>query len=94
LINWADKEKSYYYYDLMVRDFFEYLANQNPKQEYWLAVGSNQFIWRKGLFEYKAKICFNLSLEAIEYESKQMIWSANKKWREIYGTTFPVKPSK
>ncbi len=90
LMNWGDKEKSYYYYDRMVRDFFEYLANQNPQQEYWRAVGSKQFIRRKGLFEYKAKVCLNLSLEAIEYKSKQMIGSANKKWREIYGTTFPV----
>jgi hypothetical protein len=90
LINWTDKEKSYVYYDWMVRDFFEYLANQNPQQEYWLAVGSNQFIWRKGLFEYKAKVCLNLSLEAIEYECKQKNWSDNKKWREIYGTAFPI----
>jgi hypothetical protein len=90
LMNWGDKEKSYYYYDRMVRDFFEYLANQNPQQEYWRAVGSKQFIRRKGLCEYKAKVCLNISLEAIEYKSKQMIGSANKKWREIYGTTFPV----
>ena len=93
LTEWSYKEKSYVYYDWMVRDFFEYLACQNPKQEYWFAVGSNQYIWRKGSFEYNAKRCFNLALEAIEYESKKMIWSANKKWREIYGTTFPVKPS-
>jgi hypothetical protein len=90
LMNWGDQEKSYYYYDRMVRDFFECLANQNPQQEYWRAVGSKQFIRRKGLFEYKAKVCLNISLEAIEYKSKQMIGSANKKWREIYGTTFPV----
>ena len=30
LRSWADKEKSYYYYDWMVREFFEYLAKQNP----------------------------------------------------------------
>jgi hypothetical protein len=90
LTNWSYKEKSYVYYDWMVRDFFEYLADQNPQQEYWLAVGSNQYIWRKGSFEYNAKRCFNLALEAIEYQSRQMSWSANQKWREIYGTTFPV----
>jgi hypothetical protein len=78
----------------MTRDFFEYLINQNPKQQYRLAVGSKQYIGRKGTFDYNAKRCFNLALEAREYKSQQMSWPANKKWREIYGTAFPIKFSK
>jgi hypothetical protein len=56
----------------MSRDFFLYLASQDPEQQYWRAAGSNQFIWRKELFEYKAKRCYNLAPEAINYESKGM----------------------
>lgn len=73
----------------MSRDFFLYLANQDLKQTYWRAAGSNQYIWRKGLFEYKAKRCYNLALEAISYESNSNNWSARQKWREIYGTGYP-----
>lgn len=91
LMSWEYKDKSYTYYDWMSRDFFAYLSNQNSQQEYWLAVGSKQYIYRnrKGNFEYKAQQCYNLVLEAIDYESKNMNYSANQKWREIYGTTYP-----
>ncbi len=82
------KERSYFWYDWLSRDYFSYLANQNTNQQYWLAVGSNQYVWRKGLFEYKAKRCYNLAQEAIDYESKGMNWSARQKWKEIYGTAY------
>jgi len=85
---WEHKDKSYTYYDWMTRDFLEYLKNQNGTQQYWISPGGKQYVWRKGNFEYKAKQCYNKALEAIEYESKNQEWSANQKWREIYGTKF------
>ena len=89
ILNWEYKDKSYFYYDFLSRDFLLYLSKQNPQQSYWLAAGSNQYIGRKGLFEYKAKQCYNLALEAIDYESKGMSYSARQKWREIYGAAYP-----
>lgn len=87
LKDWKYKDKSYTYYDWMSRDFFEFLKDQNPNQSYWYAPGSNQLVHRKGGFEYKAKRCYNISLEAIEKES--FPYTAKSKWREIYGTKFP-----
>lgn len=92
LMSWEYKDQSYTYYDWMSRDFFAYLSNfsnQIPQQQHWLAVGSKQYIYRQGNFEYKAKQCYNLALEAIEYESKSMNYSVTQKWREIYGTAYP-----
>jgi len=89
LEEWKNKDKSYWWYDWMSRDFFYYMMNQNPEQSYWLAPGSNQFVWRKGDFEYKAKRCYNISLEAIEADSKGYEYTRNSKWREIYGSYFP-----
>lgn len=43
------KERSYFWYDWLSRDCFNYLVNQNTNRRYWLAVGSNQYIRRKGL---------------------------------------------
>lgn len=86
---WQYRDKSFLYYDYMSRDFFEFLAGQNEQQEYWLSPGANQKVWRKGPFEYKAKRCRNISLEAIEHYSRNEIWSARQKWREIYGSAFP-----
>ncbi len=89
LDQWKYSDKSYTYYDWMNRDFFIYLKDQDPNKKYWLAVGSNQYVYRKGNFEYKALRCYNISLEALEYEENNQNWSANQKWREIYGTKFP-----
>jgi hypothetical protein len=86
--NWGYKEQSFFYYDYMTRDFFKYLKDQDTTQQYWLSPGANQHVNRKGSFENKAKQCYTLSLEAIAYEEKNMEWSANQKWKEIYGTRF------
>lgn len=90
--NWNFRDKSYLYYDYMCRDFFAWMMNQDEKQEYWRAPGSGQSVYGKGLFQYKAKRCYNLSLEAIAHETAnpKQEWSAKQKWREIFGTVFPA----
>ncbi len=88
LKNWEYKEKSYLYYDFMVKDFFEYLKSQDSEQNYWLVVGSNQYVWRTGKFEYKALRCFNIAEETIKYENDKLEYSANLQWKEIFGTKF------
>lgn len=90
IMSWEYKDKSYTYYDWMSRDFFKYLSEQDPDKKYWLASGSGQYVHRQGNFEYKAKQCYNLALNAIEYQSLNMDRSANQKWREIYGTDYPT----
>jgi hypothetical protein len=85
---WTHRNESYLYYDYMTRDFFEYLKNQDENKTYWLAVGSGQYVYKKGDFQYKALRGFNISKEAIDYEQREMPTSANGKWKEIYGSKF------
>lgn len=89
--NYINRDKSFFYYDFMSRDFFKWLAEQNEEQEFWKAPGSGQYVYGKGLFQYKAKRCFNIALEAIAHEmtNPKREWSAKQKWRDIFGTTFP-----
>lgn len=89
---WKNKDKSYLYYDLMSRDFFKWMSEQDSNQAFWRAPGSGQYVYGKGLFQYKAKRCYNISLEAIAHEmaNPKQEWSAKQKWREIYGTKFPA----
>ena len=91
IIDWEYKDKSYFYYDFMCRDFFRFMKNQDKNQAYWKAPGSGQHVYGKGLFQWKATRCYNISLEAIEHESAspKREWSAKKKWREVFGTSFP-----
>lgn len=86
--NWIYRDKSYLYYDFMCRDFFEYVKDQDPKQQFWRAPGSGQYVYRRGDFEYRALRCYNLSVEAIGMYGDRT-WSARQKWREIFGTSFP-----
>lgn len=90
--NWQYRHKSYLYYDFMNRDFFKWMSEQSSSQEYWRAPGSGQSVYGKGLFQYKAKRCYNISLEAIEHEAStpKREWSAKQKWREIFGNSFPA----
>jgi hypothetical protein len=85
------RDKSYLYYDCMCRDFFKWMAEQDEKQEFWKAPGSGQYVNGRGLFQYKAKRCYNLSLEAIAHETAtpKKEWSAKQEWRDIFGTAFP-----
>lgn len=89
--NWEHRDKSFVYYDYMCRDFFRWIAAQDENQEWWRAPGSGQYVWGKGLFQYKSKRCYNLSIEAIEHEmaTPKREWSAKQKWREIFTTNFP-----
>ena len=89
--HWGSRDKSYFYYDWMCRDFFEFLSEQNPSQGYWRAPGSGQYVYRKGNFEYKATQCYNISLSAISHETAtpKRESSAKKEWRRIFGSKFP-----
>ena len=90
--DWEHKDKSYLYYDRMCRDFFHFMAVQDKEKEHWKAPGSGQYVYRKGLFEPKATKCYNIALVAIEHHNSnpKRGWSAKQKWREIFGTSFPV----
>lgn len=76
-------------FDLMARDFFEFLKEE-PDKDYYLALGSNQRVKVKARFQPKAKKAYNRCLEAIDDAGKS---SANKKWREVFGTSIPLTAS-
>jgi hypothetical protein len=83
-------DKGALWFDLMARDFFEFLMNE-PDKDYYLALGSNQRVTVKRRFQPKAKKAYNRCLDAIANEGKA---SANKKWREVFGTAVPLAESK
>lgn len=89
--NYMYRDKSYLYYDFMCRDFFKWMSEQSSEQIFWRAPGSGQYVYRKGLFQYKAKQCYNIACEAIadETATPKREWSAKYEWRRIFGTAFP-----
>ena len=89
--NWKYRNESFHYYDFMCRDIFAFMSNQSKDQEYWRAPGSGQYVFCKGLFQWKATRCYNLAVEAIKYQlaTPKREWSAKQKWRQIFGTEYP-----
>lgn len=89
--NYQYRTKGHVYFDYMCRDFFKWMSDQDANQDYWKAPGSGQYVYGKGLFQYKAKRCYNISLEAIAHETAdpKREYSAKQKWRDIFGTAFP-----
>jgi len=87
---WAHRDKSYLYHDFLVRDFLSHLSTQDENKESWRAPGSGALVYRKGIFEHKARSAYLRACEAIEHEGKSQSYSARQKWREIFGTTYPA----
>lgn len=77
--------KSYSNYNHMSKDFFIFLKDQ-PNQDHYKALGSNQNVKVKKRFQKKAKKAYELCLKAIEAGESD---TANSKWKKIYGRPFP-----
>lgn len=86
---WEYRDKSYFYYDYMSRDFFKYLADRDRNQSYWYAPGSNRQVSNSGNFQSKAQKAYDTSLDAIKSASNGYEYTAKSEWRDIYGTDFP-----
>ncbi|MBH1863630.1 hypothetical protein [Stenotrophomonas maltophilia] len=90
--NYEHRAKSYYYYDFLCRDFFKFMSERNRTQGYWRAPGSGHHVFGGDLFQYKALRCYNLAVDAINYElsTPKREYSAKQKWGEIFGSRFPT----
>lgn len=85
--SWEYRDQSYLYYDYMCRDFFKFMAGQDKAQTYWRAPGSEQQVRRTGIFQWKARKCYEMAVGAIKYEKQERM--AKARWRVIFGTAFP-----
>ena len=87
--NYAHRDKSFLYHDLMARDFFDFLARQDQKKTWWRAPGSGSSVWRTGSFEHKARSAHLRAEEAVAHDKAGYDWSRRQKWREVFGALYP-----
>lgn len=80
---------SYSDFDEMCRDFFEYLKDQ-PKQDHYQALGSNQDVKVKHPFRTKAREAYKKACKAVEETDEK---KENDLWRELFGKEFPKTES-
>jgi hypothetical protein len=72
-------------YDLMVRDFFGFLSEEDDHDHYQ-ALGSNQDVKVKKNFQSAAKTAYDQCLKAIDAEGNATV---NGKWKKIFGQPVP-----
>lgn len=73
--------------DYQIRDFFKYLS-ELPKQESWNALGSNQRVYVKALFQHEALKAYHLCCKAIEAKKESDL---TDKWRAVFGRFVPIR---
>lgn len=78
------EEATYENYLTILKNLFKYLKEQNKEQNYWLAVGSNQYVYNtaNGLFVIKAKSAYAKISEAI----LKSVEDTNEVLKELFGT--------
>lgn len=79
------RSTGYSNYDVMSRDFFQYLKEQD-KQEYYAALGSRQRVYVKHPFKTKAANALKLANKAIAETNDE---TRHDNWRELFGRAFP-----
>lgn len=72
-------------FDEMVRDYFGFLKDQ-PNQDRFNALGSNQHVKVKQKFQKAAQNAYEAAVAAIEEENSD---KALKNWRKIFGASIP-----
>lgn len=70
----------------MMRDFLSYLAEQ-PKQDRYSALGSDQHVKVHKPFQRKAKKGLELAEKALEAGDQA---KANNRWRKLFGRAYPL----
>lgn len=74
-------------YDILIKDFFNYLQNLDDARKYWLAPGSNQKVYKKkSNFIRKAKKAYTNVEEAIEKKENDTVYTI---WKKVFGYAFP-----
>lgn len=85
----TDYDKSSYgSYDQMVRDFFEFLANE-PERKYYHAMGSNSQVSVNKPFQGVAASALEHAESAIAAKAEDDLPKCNKKYKAIFGSKFP-----
>jgi hypothetical protein len=80
-------EANYSTYDILIRDYFEFLKDYNKERKEWYAPGSNQKVYKKGSnFIAKAKKSHANIIEAISKKDNDTVYSI---WRKVFGYQFP-----
>jgi hypothetical protein len=86
---WSYRDKTIYYYDWMVRDFFAFLLNYTIGG--WAKPpGIKEQIFFGNNWQTKCRSAYDRALKACEYEHADQGYLATAEWQKIFGSQFRV----
>ncbi len=86
LEQWPHKDQTIYYYDWMVRDFFEFMLRY---ENGWTRVpGTDEIIQLGDAWASKCRSAYSRAFKACEYERADYERLAAAEWQKIFGGQF------
>jgi hypothetical protein len=88
---WKHRLESLFYYDWLVRDFFEFMLQY--KDQGWTRVsGTQEIIWLGTAWVSKCETAYKRAYNASEHEHVDHPMSATEEWQKIFGKQFVGTP--
>lgn len=87
---WSNRDRSLFFYDWMVRDFFRFMLDELADGGSTRPEGNINHIPLGDSWQSKARTAHQAALNACEYERLDDEYNASLEWRKIFGPQFPV----
>ena len=86
---WEFRDKTIFYYDWMVRDFFAFMLGHGVGG--WAKpAGINEQIPFGEYWQTKANSAYGRALKACDYEYKDEGFEASSEWQKVFGNQFQL----
>ncbi len=87
LDQWQHRDQSYFYYDWMCRDFFEWVITKANTHVY--APGTYEALWLGDAWKSRAETALLRARKACDFERDSKEGDAGEEWQKIFGTNIP-----
>lgn len=83
---WQFREQTIFYYDWMIRDFFEFMLRY--VNGWTRVVGTEEIIQLGNAWESRCRTAYAHALKACQHEKDDWAYSATSEWQAIFGNAF------
>lgn len=82
LSGWAHRHNGFFYFDWLMRDFFEFLIG---RANTWLTVADGNQVWLGEDWRTQAESAYARAVRACDCERANLIAAAGDEWQKIFG---------
>jgi len=81
------REKTFFWFDWIARDFFAYLWHR--ANTFVTVAGTQERVWLSNDWQSRAESAWRRAVKACEYEQHNQVLAAGEEWQKIFGTQIP-----